>query len=202
VTYEYQRLVSNPTEGQNETQTHAALLFYSLYPTSRFSISLFGGPQYSDTVQPPLPPLQLQPAPSRAWTPAAGASLSWQARLTSLAVSYSHIISGRGGLFGAVHMDSASASIRQQFTRNLGGSLAGSYVQNDVLGSVLLGGYNGHTVSGTASLQQQFGGHINLQLGYTRLHQDYSNVTVLSLTPNTNREFVSVSYQFSRPMGR
>jgi hypothetical protein len=84
----------------------------------------------------------------------------------------------------------------------LGGSLAGSYVQNDVLGSVLLGGYNGHTVSGTASLQQQFGGHINLQLGYTRLHQDYSNVTVLSLTPNTNREFVSVSYQFSRPMGR
>ena len=202
VTYEYQRLVSNPTEGQNETQTHAALLFYSLYPTSRFSISLFGGPQYSDTVQPPLPPLQLQPAPSRAWTPAAGASLSWQARLTSLAVSYSHIISGGGGLFGAVHMDSASASIRQQFTRNLGGSLAGSYVQNDVLGSVLLGGYNGHTVSGTASLQQQFGGHINLQLGYTRLHQDYSNVTVLSLTPNTNREFVSVSYQFSRPMGR
>ncbi len=202
VTYEYQRLVSNPTEGQNETQTHAVLFFYTLYATSRFSLSLFGGPQHSDTVQPPQPPLQVQPTPLRAWTPAAGASLSWQGRLSSLAVSYSHIISGGGGLFGAVHMDSASASIRQQFTRNLGGSLAGSYVQNDVLGSVLLGGYNGHTVSGTASLQQQFGGHINLQLGYTRLHQDYSNVTVLSLTPNTNREFVSVSYQFSRPMGR
>ena len=33
----------------NETQTHALLLFYTLYPTPRFSISLFGGPQYADS---------------------------------------------------------------------------------------------------------------------------------------------------------
>ncbi len=206
VSYQYQRLVSNPTEGQDETQTHAVLFFYTLYPTSRFSISLFGGPQYSDTVQPP----QLQLPTLRAWTPAAGASLSWQGRRNSLAVSYAHVISGGSGLFGAVHMDSASASMRQQITRTLSGALAGGYVQNDVLGSVLLEaingllpeGNNGHTVSGTASLQRQFGEHINLQLGYTRLHQDYSNVPVLSLTPDTNREFVLVSYQFSRPMGR
>jgi len=202
VTYEYQRLLSYPTEGQNETQTHAILLFYTLYPTSRFSVSFFGGPQYSDTVQPPLPSLQIQLPAARAWTPAAGASLSWQARLTNIAVSYSHIISGGGGLIGAVHMDSASASVRQQMTRSLSGSLAGGYVQNDVLASVLAGNINGHTVSGTASLQQEFGQHINLQLGYTRLHQDYSSVAVLAATPNTNREFVSISYQFSRPLGR
>jgi hypothetical protein len=202
VTYEYQRLLSYPTEGQNETQTHAILFFYTLYPTSRFSVSFFGGPQYSDTVQPPLPSLPVQVPAARAWTPAAGASLSWQARLTNIAVSYSHIISGGGGLIGAVHMDSASASVRQQMTRSLSGSLAGGYVQNDVLASVLAGNINGHTVSGTASLQQEFGQHINLQLGYTRLHQDYSSVAVLAATPNTNREFVSISYQFSRPLGR
>ncbi|MGA2946380.1 MAG: hypothetical protein ABSD86_03425 [Candidatus Sulfotelmatobacter sp.] len=202
VTYEYQRLLSYPTEGQNETQTHAILFFYTLYPTSRFSVSFFGGPQYSDTVQPPLPSLPVQVPEARAWTPAAGASLSWQARLTNIAVSYSHIISGGGGLIGAVHMDSASASVRQQMTRSLSGSLAGGYVQNDVLASVLAGNINGHTVSGTASLQQEFGQHINLQLGYTRLHQDYSSVAVLAATPNTNREFVSISYQFSRPLGR
>ena len=61
---------------------------------------------------------------------------------------------------------------------------------------------NGHTVSGTASLQQQFGQHLNVQLGYTRLHQNYSAVAVLAATPDTNREFVSISYQFSRPLGR
>lgn len=202
VTYQYQRLVSYPTEGQNETQTHAVLFYYTIYPTSSFSISFFGGPQYSDTVQPPLPPFQIQLPPARAWTPSAGASLSWQGRLNSLAVSYSHVISGGGGLFGAVHMDSASASVRQQITRSLSGSVAGAYVQNDALSSALFGGYSGHTVSGTASLQKQFGDHINLQLGYTRLRQSYSNVPVLSLNPDTNREFVSVSYQFSRPLGR
>ncbi len=210
VSYQFQRLVSNPLQGLNETQTHAVLFFYTLYPTSRFSISLFGGPQYSDTMQPSLTPSQPQPSPLRAWTPAAGASLSWQGRLNSLAVSYAHVISGGGGLFGAVQMDSANASFRQQITRNLSGSLAGGYAQNDVLGTAFLGsnngplleGNNGHTVYGTASLQRQFAQHINLQLGYTRLHQDYSNVPVLSLTPDTNREFISVSYQFSRPMGR
>jgi hypothetical protein len=201
-TYEYQRLVAYTTGGQSETQTHALLFFYTLYATPRFSVSFFGGPQHSDTVQPPLAPLQIQLPEAKAWTPAAGASLGWQSRLTNVAVSYSHIISGGGGLIGAVKMDSASASIRQQMTRSLSGSVAGGYVQNDVLGSALTAGTNGHTISATASLQQQFGEHINLQLGYTRLHQDYSGVAVLATTPNTNREFVSISYRFSRPLGR
>ena len=201
-TYQYQRLVSNPTVGQNETQTHALLFFYTLYATSRVSLSFFGGPQHSDTVQPPQPPLQLQIPAARAWTPAAGGSMSWQGRLTNVALSYSHIISGGGGLSGAVKMDSASGSIRQQIARRLSGSIAGGYAQNDVLGSALAGATNGHTVSGTASLQQALSQHISVQVGYTRLHQDYSGVAVLAATPNTNREFVSISYQFSRPLGR
>ena len=47
-TYQYQRLLSYPAPGTNETQTHALLLFYTLYPTKSFSISVFGGPQYAD----------------------------------------------------------------------------------------------------------------------------------------------------------
>jgi hypothetical protein len=196
VTYQYQRLVSFPTSGQNETQTHAVLFFYTFNPTSRFSVSLFGGPQHSDTAQPaPL-------LPARAWTPAAGASVSFQARLTSFALSYAHVIAGGGGLIGAVQMDSGSATLRQQITKTLSGSVTGFYAQNDILGGAALGASNGHSVSGTASLQQQFGQHLNLQLGYTRLHQDYSTVAVLAANPNTNREFASISYQFSRPLGR
>jgi len=84
----------------------------------------------------------------------------------------------------------------------LSGSIAAGYAQNDVLGSVLLGTTNGHTISGTASLQRLVGQHVSVQLGYTRLRQDYSGVPVLAATPNTNREFVSISYHFSRPLGR
>jgi hypothetical protein len=128
--------------------------------------------------------------------------MSVQGRLTNFALSYSHIISGGGGLIGAVKMDSASALIHQQLARRLSGSIGGGYSQNDVLVSALAGATNGHTISGTASLQQQFGQHINVQLGYTRLHQNYSGVPVLAATPNTNRESISISYQFSRPLGR
>ncbi len=201
VTYEYQRLLSYPTEGQNETQTHAILFFYTLYATSRFSVSFFGGPQYADIgpqffdTAAPLPAF-------RSWNPAAGGSLGWQAKTTSLAFSYSHLISSGGGLIGAVRADSASASVRQRLSRTLTGSLAGGYAQNDVLAATPLLSSSGHTVSGTAALQQQFAQHFNLQLGYTRLHQDYSTVAVLAATPDTNREFVSISYQFSRPLGR
>jgi hypothetical protein len=201
-TYQYQRLVSYPTNGLNETQTHAVLLFYTLYPTSRFSISFFGGPQHSDTIQAPLPPLNVQMPEAQEWTPAAGASMNWRGRLNSFAVSYSHAISGGGGLIGAVLMDSASASVRQQITKNLSGSVGGGYTQNNLLGSSLAGSSKGHSVSGTAALQQQFGEHLSLQLGYTRLHQSYSGVAVIALTPDTNREFVALSYQFSRPLGR
>ena len=201
VTYQYQRLISYPTLGNSETQTHAALFFYTLYPASRFSVTFFGGPQYSNTIQPAQPPSPAPP-PSKMWSPAAGASLSWQGNLNSFAVSYSHVIAGSGGLVGAVRMDSAAVSFRQQITKTLSGSIAGGYVQNDVLGVAILGASNGHSISGTASLQQQFGQHVNLQLGYTRLRQDYSGITVLALTPNTNREFVSLSYQFSKALGR
>jgi len=202
VAYQYQRLLSYPTAGQNETQTQAVLFFYTLYASSRLSFSAFGGPQYAN-VGPQFPETGSTPLPgSHSWNPAAGGSLSWQARRSSFAMSYSHVISGGGGLLGAVKMDSANASFRQQLSHALSASVTGGYAQNDILGTANGLGENGHTVSGSATVQQQFHQHVNLQLGYTRLHEDYSTVAVLAATPNTNREFVSISYQFSRPLGR
>jgi hypothetical protein len=199
--YQYQRLQSFPAPGTNLTQTHALLLFYTLYPTTRFSLSFFGGPQYADS-SPQFSITASTPSPaSRSWNPAAGASLSWQGRLSNVAVSYLHMISGGGGLIGSVREDNASASISQQLSKTLSATVIGGYAQNDVLATPLISG-NGHTLSGTVSVRQQFGQHFGAQLGYTRLHQDYSGVAVLATAPNTNREFVSVSYQFTRPLGR
>jgi hypothetical protein len=202
-TYEYQRLLSFPAPGTNETQTHALLLFYTVYPTPRFSISVFGGPQYAE-IGPQFADIgstATTPA-SRNWNPAAGGSLSWQGHLSSLAIGYSHLITSGGGLIGAVRTDNVNASIRQQLRRMLSATVGAGYAQNDILAAATTAGANGHTISGTASLQQQVGQHLNLQLGYTRVHQDYSTVPVLAATPDTNREFVSISYQFSRPLGR
>ena len=197
VTYAYERLLAYPTVGENKTETHAALAFYTFAPTSsKFSFSLFGGPQYSDTTQPaPLPQL-------KSWNPAGGASLGWQAHSTTLALSYEHIISSGGGLIGAVQLDSGTLSARQRITRSLNASVAGGYSQNNVIGSEALGGQNGHSISGSAFLQQMIGQHLSVQLGYTRVHQSYSNVQAISAAPDTNRESISIAYQFSRPLGR
>jgi hypothetical protein len=196
VTYQYQDLLSYPTGGTNETQTHAAFAFYTFYPAATFSFSFFGGPQYYSsspeflsTGQAPIPATQ-------AWTPAAGASLNWQARHTAITVSYLHTVSSGGGLIGAVELDSGNASVRRQITRNLSASFAGAYANNAILSAGSLGG---HSISGNAALQRQVGEHVRLQGGYTRLHQSYGAIFP---NPDTNREWVSISYQFARPLGR
>lgn len=201
-TYQYQRLLSYPSAGLTETQTHALMMFYTLFPSTHVSVSFFGGPQYSITAQPPAPALNLPAPDAKAWTPAAGASLNWQGRLTTVAISYSHVISGGGGLVGAVHMDNATATLGRQLTRTLTGSVSGGYTNNKVVAIALPGMTNGHSIFGTASVQQQMGEHLSVQLGYTRIHQTYNNIAVISAAPDTNREFISISYQFSRPLGR
>ncbi len=199
VAYQYQRLLAYPTLGFSETQTHAALPFYAVYPAKDLTLSFFGGPQYSDTMQPST---QL---PLKQWAPAGGASLSWLGHLTFVAVSYVHLISCSPGLGAAVKLDSDTVFIRQQLTKHLSASISGGYMQNDILGDFnasSLGLFSGHSISGTASLQQQFGQQLALRLGYMRLRQDYSGVPILALTPNTNREFVSLTYRFGRALGR
>lgn len=204
VSYQYQRLLSFLTQGQNETRTHAILGFYTMSLSKRFSISLFGGPQYLDIGPQFLVDATTALPGSQTWKPSGGASMNWQGQFTSAALSYSHMVVSGSGLIGAVQSDLASASFRRQLTRSLSASLSGGYGQNTVVGS--LGqtpslSTNGHNISGTASVQQLLGQHLSVQLGYTRLHQSY-NVAAISTTPDTNREFVSVSYQFARPLGR
>jgi hypothetical protein len=196
VTYQYQELLSYPAAGSNLTTTNAALFFYTYYPSRRFSLSLFGGPQYFNQGTQYVSPAQPAVAGLQAWKPAAGASLNWQSLHSAFALSYAHSVSGGGGLVGAVELDSANASLRQQLSRNLSASLGGGYFNNGVLS---LASQGGHSFTGSASLQRQMGEHFNVQAGYTRIHQTYA---VFSATPDTNREWISIAYQFARPLGR
>jgi hypothetical protein len=196
VTYQYQDLLSYPGGTTNRTETDAILFFYTFYPTRRFSVSLFGGPQYYSEGPQYVSALQPAVAGMKSWTPAAGMSLNWQAPHTAVALSYSRSVSSGGGLLGAVELDSAAGSLRQQLSHSLSASLSGGYANNGVLSLASLGG---HSISGNAALQRKIGEHVNLQAGYTRIRQTYS---FFSSDPDTNREWVSFSYQFARPLGR
>ena len=41
-----------------------------------------------------------------------------------------------------------------------------------------------------------------MQFGYNWAHQTYGDIAAISSNPNLNRAFVSINYQFTRPLQR
>jgi hypothetical protein len=200
VSYQYQDISSYQAGGhystQTQTQTQTIFLFCTISLKPTLSLSLSGGPQHSDATQLPLPP-------SQSWSPMTMASLSWQGQRTSLAASYSRMVSGGGGLTGAYHSNTASISGRWQLSRTWTAGLSASYWLYQTLTPFFFGSSsNGRTVSGTTSVQHPLGEHLTIQAGYTRILQSYGGLAAMSATPGINQEFVSVSYVFARPLKR
>lgn len=198
VSYQYMDTLAYQAGGHSntQTQTQTIFLFCTIYLKPTLSLSLSGGPQHSDATQPPLPP-------TRSWSPMMTASLSWQGQRTSLAVSYSRIVTAGGGLAGTYHSNTANVSGRWQLSRTWTAGLSASYWLYQTLTPFFLGSSSGgHTVSGTASVQHPLGEHLSVQAGYTRIQQNYSGIAAISATPGTNQEFVSISYQFTRALKR
>jgi hypothetical protein len=194
--YEYDRSLIFPTGAQDETQTNTVFLFYTVYLRPTFSLSLIAGPQHYRVDQPPL-------APFSAWSPAAAASLSWQGRHASLAAAYSYLVTSGGGLLGTFHSDNANVEARWQMTRNWRAGLAANYsVFKNLIPSLLLLTPGGHSVKGTVSFDRRLMEHWDVEAGYTWLRQSYGGTATSSIIPDVNREFISVSYNFARSIGK
>jgi hypothetical protein len=187
---------TNPANTQTQVRTHTLLAFYTIYLNPTLSLSLSGGPQYTDASQPPSPPIHSQ-------TPSVTASIDWQRSRTNFVASYSRIVTGNLGLLGAYNSNSAAASVRWQVTRTWTIGSAASYSNStNVAPSFSSSNPGGQTVSATVLVQHSMSEHLNMELGYARLHQSYSDIAVISAAPDSNREYISVSYRFARPLGR
>lgn len=200
ISYQYSQIDGSPLSGQNgiasEIQTHTVLSFLTIYVTPNFSFSLSAGPQYFNVDQFPL-------AEMRSWSPAAIASMGWQGRRTSFAASYSHIVSGGGGLLGAFYSDSANASVGYQLARTWNMGASGGYANTQNVSSLSAqSNPGGNMASGTIAFRHPISERLNLEFGYTHLHQSYESIPVVSNAPDANREFISISYQLTRPLGR
>jgi hypothetical protein len=194
VTYAFQQLLTHP--GQAETQTHSTLFFYTLDLPRALTVSVFAGPEHSDTHGGVTIPFQK-------WSPAEGASVGWHGERVAFTASYSQRIRSGGGLSGVVHYNSAGASLRWQLVRTITAGLEASYSTSTLLDPSAGGfGTGGHTWAGAAILQHPLGERLGLQLGCTHLHQSYSDVAAVSGAPDQTTAWVSLSYQFARPLGR
>ncbi len=204
VTYQFSTILSSLPSSESKAQaqtnsatlTHTVFLFYSLYLSPNLSISISSGPEYFDVSQYPFPPI-------RSWTPAAMVSMGWQGRRTGFAARYSHIVSGGGGLQGAFNSNSVGASARWQMARTWTAGSAASYsINKNVSKFASQSNPGGHTISGAVTVQHPINDRLKMEFGYMRLSQSYANIASVSSAPNANREYVSISYQFARPLGR
>ena len=192
VTYKFQDLLADPSA--IETRTHSALVFYTLYLEPAISISVFAGPEYSETHGGAT-------APVNTWSPGVGATFRWEGEHNNFTMNVSRQVSEGGGLASAVRALTASLSLRRQLTALLNAGVMANYASSDVLVSSLSNS-GGHTISGTASLQHSLGQHLALEIGYTHLHQNFGATAQITNAPDRNRVWGSISYGFERPLGR
>jgi hypothetical protein len=203
LTYQYIQSRGNPVNGQDnlgntstEVQTQTVLPFYTIYFSPKISLSISAGPQHYDATQAPLPSIH-------SWTPSIMASIGWQTSHTNLAASYSRTVSASTGLDSASDSNTTSAAANWQIARTWSTGLGFSYFSNKSVGPVSSTlNSNGHTVSGTISVQHALSENFRAELGYTRLQQSYSGIAAISTVPDSDREFISVTYQLTRPLGR
>jgi hypothetical protein len=192
--YQYAKTLAYPLNTVSTVQTTAVFLFYTLYLKPTFSISLSGGPQHYQISQFGL-------TPQGSWSPTIVGSVGWEGRHTNVSGSYSHAVFGGGGLVGVFKSDLFSAFGRWQVAQywNLGAT--GGYANNrNVTPSAFLSTEGGHSIWATITMNHQLTERLNVGCGYTRLQENYGFIQS-SAGANTDREFVSVSYHFQKPLG-
>ena len=206
--YEFQQLNFSP--GVDQATTHSFLLFNTIYLRPRMSISVLDGPEHWDydsqvitqVVTVPVVVVVSSPVSERRWTYAAGASFNWQGEHTSVQMGASRRISDGGGILGPVELVSAQAALRQKLRRSLTLAFGGIVGDNR-----LLANFNGvaarlRSASGSAAIEQMLGRSFMVSLGYGRDYQRESGGTPPPTDVNHNRGWVSLSYNFSKAIGR
>jgi len=193
-TYQYTRILAYPPHTVTEVQANTIFFFYTLYLNRTFSFSFSGGPQHYEIAQFPLS--------FSSWSPNVTASMGWQGLHANVAASYSRTISGGGGLVGVFLTNRADATARWQLARTWNAGLAGTYADNkNLTPSSFVSTGGGLSIAGSVTAEHPLSEHFKLAFGYTGLHQSYSGIPVLTKSPFINREFVAISYTFSKPLG-
>ena len=199
LTYSFQRL--SFAGGVEQTQSHSALLFDTITLQPHLTLSLFGGATHSRTdgqatLLATTTTASVQP---EQWSPSAGAMLGWEGPHNVVSATFSRRIDSGGGVQGTVDRYSGIATVRRQFSPRWTGTINFIYDDNRPLDGVE-GEYR--TLSGSVGVERRIGRQLAAAASYTRVHQVYGVTIPTQLFPDHNRALVSVSYFFSRPLGR
>ncbi|HUM04369.1 MAG TPA: hypothetical protein VLT90_02845 [Terriglobales bacterium] len=201
VSYRFQHLTFDP--GNGISNVHSVLVVNTITLPSRFTLSAFAGPEYSDNR---AQTVGAESATSFAeWSPSGGIELSWQGDHTAVSGGFSRQISGGGGVLGVVRLQDVHAGIRQELYRGWAMGVSGGYGNNKALTVPTTSAASSiDTATVSASLEHNLGRSFTLRLGYAHAFQDQSATANPAFAggAHANRYFVTLGYQWERPLGR
>jgi hypothetical protein len=198
VSYNYSRdIVTDPPYGPFNVQLHTLLPFYSIYFTRKISLSISGGIQHVDISQLGVTSTYSQ------WSPVGTASVAWQGTRGNFALNYLHSIDSGAGLAEPLISDSVGASSGWKFSPTWSYSFEVSYVDSSPVTTRLGQTYSyqgGNALTLGTRLTHSMGEHFSAGCGFDRLQENYPGIP--NASPDSDREYGTVSYLFKKAIGR
>lgn len=193
--------------GEARAITHSVLYTHSIAFTPRTSLSFFAGPEFSRIHNQVLVSLNLFPLIAQFTvntlaTPTSfngGATYQWQGDRTVLLGTLVSQVSDSGGLFGTSRLQAATGTIRRQLARRWKGGLDVSYGTTSTLG--ITPSSSTTMLLASTSLSRALTEHVTVEFRYARLHQVGYAANSLISPGDHNLAYVSLTYQFTRPLG-
>jgi hypothetical protein len=200
-TYKYQRLLFDPG---NRTDAHRILLFYSISTSSHVTFSVWAGPE---KVKSFIPSRGVVPGTGSTsslddWYVGGGADLSWEGRRTTFRLGYTHETTDGGGLAQAVNLQQVNGEVKRRIARSWTASLDLGYARNNPLHASFYGSAPYRSWIGGAGVDCSITNNLSFGLRYGRDQLRYENSTSRAQSSFRNRAWLSISYSFSRPLGR
>ncbi len=201
VSYRFDRITFNA--GSSETQVHSFFVMNTLSLSNRFTLTGFAGPQYLENQG--LAPGGMPISQSNNWAVAGGIEGGWANQRTSATAGFSRNISDGGGLLGAVRLQTVHGSFRRELVPGWAAALTASYGTNQSL--IVPSATSASSINLTSagiSLERNVGKSLGLHLGYAHDFQEQhfvSTIPTLAQDASKNRFFVTLSYQWAKPLG-
>ncbi len=195
--------------GQARAITHSILYTHSIALTPSMLLSFFAGPEFSRLHNQLLVNIDLgaligQFSINTFTKPTSfsgGATYQWTGKRTVFLGTLVDRVSDGGGLFGVSRFKAVTGDVRRRLGPRLTAGLGLSYGTTSALG--LSSSFSSSTtLSATSSLSWSVSQHVGLELRYARQRQGGYSSSILLPPGDHNLFYVSLTYQFTRPLGR
>jgi hypothetical protein len=199
ITYRFDRITFDPND---ESRVHSFLAVDTWNLSNRYTLTGFVGPQYSEnqgvSVAGVLPPQTTN------WSVAGGVEGSWKTAHNSLSAGFVRSISNGGGVLGAVRLQNLHANFRREFIPGWAVGLTASHGTNDSITLPPPGSASSiNLTSAGATLEHNVGKSLGIRMGYSHDFQQQYGLPAPNptLDASRNRFFVTLSYQWAKPLG-